>query len=270
MNEKKIDYTNCFVGGKGPKTCAQAIEEQPGSKCECVLEFDLAKNFDRDVFVYYSLTNYYQNHRRYVKSRDDKQLLGFREYPSADCYPFQYKEVENKTSNRTERRAIAPCGAIANSLFNDTFEIGWFNTSRSKFSPVPLLQTGIAWATDKGAKFRNPKGKTLQDAFRGYEKPFNWQKSVWELDSSTESNNGYMNEAFIVWMRTAALPTFRKLYARIKHSSDPDYHKHLPKGKYRVTITYSEFAIGNICSVIFNFPDLQTILWCLLREPRRW
>lgn len=59
--------------------------------------------------MYYGLTNYYQNHRRYVKSRDDDQLLGRLSHtPSTDCDPFG--KIDGKT--------IAPCGAIANSLFN--------------------------------------------------------------------------------------------------------------------------------------------------------
>lgn len=29
-----------------------------------------------NVFMYYGLSNFYQNHRRYVKSRDDRQLNG--------------------------------------------------------------------------------------------------------------------------------------------------------------------------------------------------
>lgn len=29
-----------------------------------------------NVYMYYGLSNFYQNHRRYVKSRDDKQLNG--------------------------------------------------------------------------------------------------------------------------------------------------------------------------------------------------
>lgn len=62
------------------------------------------------VYMYYGLTNYYQNHRRYVKSRDDDQLLGrLSTTPSSDCIPFAYT---------TENKPIAPCGAIANSLFN--------------------------------------------------------------------------------------------------------------------------------------------------------
>lgn len=66
-------------------------------------------SFQKDVFMYYGLTNYYQNHRRYVKSRDDAQLLGdIKKEPSGDCAPF----------DKNESSYIAPCGAIANSLFN--------------------------------------------------------------------------------------------------------------------------------------------------------
>lgn len=60
--------------------------------------------------MYYGLSNYYQNHRRYVKSRDDEQLLGrFDKPPSTDCLPFAFD---------SENKPIAPCGAIANSLFS--------------------------------------------------------------------------------------------------------------------------------------------------------
>ena len=55
-----------------------------------------------------------QNHRRYVRSRDDAQLRGdLSQSVSSDCKP--YDKGENK-QNKTE--AIAPCGTIANSLFN--------------------------------------------------------------------------------------------------------------------------------------------------------
>lgn len=33
-------------------------------------------NQQSNVYVYYGLSNFYQNHRRYVKSRDDSQLNG--------------------------------------------------------------------------------------------------------------------------------------------------------------------------------------------------
>ena len=72
--------------------------------------------------MYYSLTNFYQNHRRYVKSRDDNQLLGERtSYSSltADCEPF--RGVAN-TTLPGGGVPYAPCGAIANSLFNGLFK----------------------------------------------------------------------------------------------------------------------------------------------------
>lgn len=56
------------------------------------------------------------------------------------------------------------------------------------------------------------------------------------LDSDPD-NNGFINEDFIVWMRTAALPTFRKLYRLIERKSD--LHPTLPAGRYSLNITYS-------------------------------
>lgn len=66
--------------------------------------------------MYYGLSNFYQNHRRYVKSRDDNQLLGnLNNEPSSDCAPFAYTNV---SGNNDKAKPIAPCGAIANSMFN--------------------------------------------------------------------------------------------------------------------------------------------------------
>lgn len=65
----------------------------------------------------------------------------------------------------------------------------------------------------------------------------NWRKSVDELDPSDPENNGFINEDFIVWMRTAALPTFRKLYRIIQ--KDPNKAPTLPSGNYELNITYS-------------------------------
>lgn len=63
--------------------------------------------------MYYGLTNFYQNHRRYVKSRDDNQLRGILgQQASTDCTPFM------EATENGEKKTIVPCGAIANSLFS--------------------------------------------------------------------------------------------------------------------------------------------------------
>lgn len=177
------------------------------------------------VYFYYGLKNFYQNHRRYVKSRDDYQLLGNKIAPSSlnsECAPY----------DKTNDTQYAPCGAIANSLFNDTFSV----VNRDLGATVPVLATGIAWTTDKNVKFQNPSdwNNTIQ--------PKNWQKPVWKL-SDDPNNNGYKNEDLIVWMRTAALPSFRKFYRRVDHFNTTSnvFPNSLPKGNYNLSICYSKY-----------------------------
>lgn len=40
------------------------------------LKFTFDEDADGPIYVYYELENYYQNHRRYVSSRDPYQLEG--------------------------------------------------------------------------------------------------------------------------------------------------------------------------------------------------
>ncbi len=64
--------------------------------------------------MYYHLHRFYQNHKRYVRSRSDAQLAGKTRDPSIKCQPEQYV-------GEGQSRPINPCGLIAWSLFNDSF-----------------------------------------------------------------------------------------------------------------------------------------------------
>lgn len=157
VREHIIDYTHCPSFEQQNITCAEIITSNPLETCKCEIDFTLEKNFPGKVFMYYGLSNYYQNHRRYVKSRDDNQLLGMLSpLPSSDCLPFRFLDPDN------EAMPIAPCGAIANSLFNDTLEI----MSQQHKAMVPLLNTGIAWPSDSNIKFRNPDN--LQEGIENF------------------------------------------------------------------------------------------------------
>ena len=61
-------------------------------------------------------------------------------------------------------------------------------------------------------------------------------------DLGTKPNNyGYENEDLIVWMRTAALSTFRKFYRRVNHTgANPLFSQSLPNGNYTMHINYSK------------------------------
>lgn len=79
---------------------------------QCVIQFDVPADLSSSVFMYYKLTNFFQNHRRYVKSLDSDQLRGkggsASDLNNGDCKPL----------GSMNGKPIYPCGLIANSLFN--------------------------------------------------------------------------------------------------------------------------------------------------------
>lgn len=101
----------------------------------------------------------------------------------------------------------------------------------------------IQLATCKLVSFPNPLLSADSNiyllALNGFARPIAWTKNLWELDPSNPDNNGLQNEDLIVWMRTAALPSFRKLYRRVVYSGF--FKDRLPSGQYTLDVDYSEF-----------------------------
>lgn len=243
--ELQMDYTDCTSTDPTHKNalgeylmCREVIAEPefvPGKDaCFCRLTFNVTRSLEKNVYMYYGLDNFYQNHRRYVKSRDDKQMQGRKQTTvNSDCAPFDVN---------SEGKIYAPCGAIANSLFNDTLTLHYIDAQRGELD-VPLLKTNIAWESDKNIKFNNPDGSPFDNstggAFENTVKPLYWTKAVWNLDNSNNNtNNGYENEDLIVWMRTAAFPSFRKLYGRVDHSQS-EFKNSVQDGQYSLSVEYN-------------------------------
>ncbi|XP_028250053.1 transmembrane protein 30C [Parambassis ranga] len=229
--EMKLDYTEagacskCFEKRKNVSNAAQA--------CSCTVVFSTEKAFKGDVFFYYGLRNFHQNLRRYMKSKDDGQMLGRRmnlKNPTSYCEPY---------ARDPNGLPIAPCGAVANSIFNDSFILKYHGAGVAA-RRVPLLRTGITWYTDKNIKFRNPstENQTLAEAFEGTTKPPYWRSPVYELDVRDPLNNGFINEDLIVWMREAAFPNFKKLYGVLDRAEEP-FTSGLPAGSYSIDISYN-------------------------------
>ncbi|CAL5335360.1 unnamed protein product [Camellia sinensis] len=155
----------------------------------CNKTLTVPKHMKQPIYVYYQLDNFYQNHRRYVKSRSDQQLKSAKdEDETSACKP------EDKVNNMT----IVPCGLIAWSLFNDTYSFS-VNSSQQ----LTVNKTDISWKSDREHKFgKDVIPKNFQSGVRG--------------GANLSSKPLSEQEDLIVWMRTAALPTFRKLYGRIE------------------------------------------------------
>lgn len=228
----KVDYTNAG-------SCKQCFELRKNATnarttCECSVNFSVPHFFKGDVFFYYGLRNFHQNLRRYMDSRDDAQMVGRKKNvktPSSYCAPFDYD---------ANGVPIAPCGAVANSMFNDSFLV-MYHPTNGLAVPVPLYRKGINWYTDKNVKFRNPPTNdtfTLQQAFEGTTQPLFWQRPVYELDLSDPFNNGFINDDLIVWMREAAFPNFKKLYGVLNRVHSP-FTEGLPAGNYSIFINYN-------------------------------
>lgn len=92
-------------------------------KKQCIVQFNVPADLDASVFLYYKLTNFYQNHRRYVKSLNSDQLKGKfvsnKDLDNSDCKPLGTRDG----------KAIYPCGLIANSLFNGVSSLSQINST---------------------------------------------------------------------------------------------------------------------------------------------
>ena len=165
----------------------------------CNISIEIEQDMDKTIMIYYQLNGFYQNHRRYVKSKSDVQLNGktmtLEEMKkSQECDPVITNEemgftpgAKSITGEELNMKELAvPCGLIAKSFFNDVFK-EWKVDGQN----ITVNEKDIAWSADKQLKYKNTKDLSKQ-----------W------IDIT--------DEHFIVWMRPAGLPNFRKLWGRIE------------------------------------------------------
>ncbi|WOO76799.1 aminophospholipid translocase regulatory protein CDC50 [Vanrija pseudolonga] len=220
-------------------------------QAQCRIRFNVPYDLGRGVFLYYKLTNYYQNHRRYVQSFDSGQLLGNKrsthDINKGNCKPITSKDDKQ----------YYPCGLIANSLFNDTFPSvvllnapNGANNQTYEFSEKNIAWHGIS------KNYKNEPNNEL--TYENTLPPPNWAKKY---------PDGYTNatgwpkladdEHFQIWMRVAALPTFRKLWGR----NDNDV---MLQGNYEVlaNMNYPVKMFSGTKSIV-----ISTVAWVGGKQP---
>ena len=205
----------------------------PVNTSVCSLQFNIPDNLKPPVLLYYRLTNFYQNHRRYVKSLDSDQLKGAAKSNNSlgACKPLNTDH---------DGKAYWPCGLIANSLFNDTFsnpvQLNVHDSSALNIT-YNMTENGISWNSDRA--LYAPTKYDPADIVP----PPNWHLRY--QDGYTSENLPHLenDEAFQVWMRTAGLPNFSKLAKRNDNET-------MQCSMYQVDIENSRSIASIRCSIL--------------------
>lgn len=224
------DYSYHFKASK-PSQIEWKYDE--GSK-KCTIQFEIPNEIKGNLFMYYKLTNFYQNHRKYVESYDWYQLRGFAVEKgdiSDKCEPLRYRDD----------KIIYPAGLVANSLFNDTIS-NLTNVDDSTMN-YDFSYHGIAWKSDLSIY------KTSQYNVSDIVPPPNWIERYPNGYTEQDLVDLAKDEHFMNWMKTAALPSFMKLYGQNKQKADV-----LHEGKYQIEIgmNYPVTIFGGTKSVIIT------------------
>lgn len=132
---------------------------RPGWTCDPVwVNFTLTKTMKAPVYLYYSISGFHQNNRRFVRSISNTQLSGSTVLTSAeqsDCVPFRnpndfvdFPPDADITVPQNPYSALAtarylPCGLVPWSLFNDSISLVQWHSASS--APPELLCDGAAF-----------------------------------------------------------------------------------------------------------------------------
>ncbi|KAJ2720011.1 alkylphosphocholine resistance protein lem3 [Coemansia sp. Benny D115] len=259
VNELRIDYTNCdqlgstlttlspnqfeyHLQGVESKTIPKPQEKYDSDTNTCTLLFNLPKDLEASVFLYYRLTNFYQNHRRYTRSFDVDQLKGkarsASDLRSGDCSPLDVHKAEGDDAEKP----YYPWGLIEKSVFNDTIgqPVLVNPAGGGSKSTYEMSEKDIAWEADR--KRFNP---TAYKADQVHPPP-NW-RARYKDGYPDPIPNLADDEHFLVWMRTAGLPTFRKLY--MKNTKDT-----MKSGFYQIEVemNYDTRSFGGTKSIVIS------------------
>lgn len=181
----------------------------------CFVSIDVNETIPAPSYFYYSLTNYFQNHREYAKSRSDIMHQGIEPSILLDvdtCSPFLYRDGTTEGAGGFDISEFRyPCGLTARSFFNDSFSLC---KDQACNNPVRTNSRNIALWTDAIHKFNQGENEVFKQK-GSLEKRF------------PSANELFEDQHFIVWMRLGAFSDFDKLYTVIEEPLEANMTYHV-------------------------------------------
>ncbi|CAJ1035047.1 LEM3 (ligand-effect modulator 3) family / CDC50 family, putative [Leishmania lindenbergi] len=150
--------------------------------CITDVSFRVDKHLKAPVYVYYGLDNFYQNHRRFSKSKSDAQLAGQHvsaaaiasatsplTYPGELCHAGDRGISLVGTFYHYSDFVYVPAGLIPWSMFNDTFTLYHVPHHEASTATAPALRLIC-----NGSAFSRFTNEPLEDAGRCHKKGIAW------------------------------------------------------------------------------------------------
>lgn len=192
-----------------------------------VITLTVPRRMEPPVNVYYILKDFYQNHKRYVRSVSYPQLHGKTQSPGqlTDCIPQRFL---GGTQNATfpEDGLINPCGLVAWSYFNDSFTSFAVSGDAGGVEPLAVDSSKLVWESDR-------------DTFFGNYAAVN-HNTIPEMRGGQQlTQNVSRDEHFMKWMKLSAHPDVRKFWGKID--------RELQEGEVitiNVTNAYNTYSFG--------------------------
>ena len=236
LYEKSVKYGG---SGKSDIDCSST----------CSASYSIDRDMDGPLYLYYELTNFYQNNIKYQKSISWTQLSGD---------PDWSDEVENSCSPLLQNNSLNlnPCGLVANSFFTDEYALNTVAATINgvaNAASISLDETQLVFTSEE--YFVQPDGfanvvvgscpascangqvtetcSTSECSTNSISSPckcYSDGTSTYLYHYPDDDTTAYLyemypnqitplegvtNEHFKVWMTIAGLPAFRKPYGKL-------------------------------------------------------
>ena len=122
-----------MISGSNIKEYSVNYSDNPncGLNQDCVTTLNIESRMERPVYFYIKLNHFYQNHQRYIDSKDEDQLRGIDKSKEnlSKCYPIITNADAGVTHSYEGDPLVPsdpaiPCGLIAHTLFTGSFSCG--------------------------------------------------------------------------------------------------------------------------------------------------